>query len=225
MYSLFLIRITKMKSYEFILFDLDGTLTDPGVGITNSVSYALSKFGISVEDKRELYSFIGPPLIDSFKAYYGFSEEDAKKAVSYYREYFRSDGMFENTVYDGVQETLEELKKRGKKLIVATSKPEEFAEKILEHFDLKKYFYGVAGASMDEKRNKKEDVIAYAIDRFDIVPEKAVMIGDREYDVFGGRTFGMYTVGVLFGYGSKEELEAAGADAIVSDFSELLNIL
>lgn len=212
--------------YEFILFDLDGTLTDPGIGITNSVAYALSKFGIKVEDRQELYSFIGPPLVDSFEKYYGFSEEDAKKALGYYREYFRAGGMFENTVYDGVAETLNELNKEGKKLIVATSKPEEFAEQILEHFDLRKYFYGVAGASMDEKRNKKEDVLAYAIDRFEIKePESAVMIGDRKYDILGGKAFRMYTVGVLFGYGTKEELESAGADILVSEFSELLNII
>ncbi len=211
--------------YEFILFDLDGTLTDPGIGITNSVSYALSKFGIKVENRQELYRFIGPPLVDSFEKYYGFSEEEAKKALGYYREYFRAGGMFENTVYDGVVETLNELNKEGKKLIVATSKPEEFAEQILEHFDLKKYFHGVAGASMDEKRNKKEDVIAYAIDRFGIETEKAVMIGDREYDILGGKAFDMYSVGVLFGYGTKEELESAGADILVSEFSELLNII
>jgi len=217
--------MVKVKNSEYILFDLDGTLTDPGVGITNSVAYALSRFGINAEDKRELYKFIGPPLIDSFKKYYGFSEKDAKKALGHYREYFKVRGMFENTVYDGVAETLNELNKQGKKLIVATSKPEEFAEQILEYFDLKKYFFGIAGASMDEKRNKKEDVIAYAINRFGIETEKAVMIGDREYDILGGKAFDMYSVGVLFGYGTKEELESAGADILVYEFSELLNII
>ncbi len=217
--------MVKVKNSEYILFDLDGTLTDPGVGITNSVAYALSKFGINVEDKRELYSFIGPPLIDSFKKYYGFSEEDAKKALGHYREYFKVRGMFENTVYDGVAETLNELNKQGKKLIVATSKPEEFAEQILEYFYLKKYFFGIAGASMDEKRNKKEDVIDYAIKRFNIVPEKAVMIGDREYDIYGGKAFQMHTIGVLFGYGGKDELSNAGADIIISNFNELLSVL
>ena len=140
--------------YDFILFDLDGTLTDPGVGITNSVAYALRKWGIEVEDRKELYTFIGPPLSASFAKYYGFSEEDSLKCVDYYREYFGDIGIFENEVYDGIHDLLTHLKETGKTLVLATSKPEQYAKRILEHFDLAKYFDYVSGASMDESRNK-----------------------------------------------------------------------
>ena len=132
--------------------------------VTNSVIYALKKWGIEVRERSELYCFIGPPLSASFKKYYGFSEEDALKCVEYYREYFRDRGIFENKVYDGIPELLEKLKKSGKILILATSKPEIFAKQILDHFDLTKYFDFVAGASMDESRNKKADVIRYALE-------------------------------------------------------------
>ena len=145
--------------YDIILFDLDGTLTDPGEGITNSVAYALGKYGIEVTDKKELYKFIGPPLKDSFMKYYGFSEEEAIKAIEYYREYFRDTGIFENKVYEGVEDMLSTIKESGRRIILATSKPEEFAVRILQHFGLKKYFNVVAGASMDSSRSKKGIVV------------------------------------------------------------------
>ena len=126
--------------YRYILFDLDGTLTDPGMGITNSVAYALDKFSITVPDRSELYKFIGPPLVDSFMNYYGFSEEDANRAVAYYREYFKPTGIYENEIYDGVPELLEGLKAQGKTVILATSKPEIFAHEILKHFGIFSYF-------------------------------------------------------------------------------------
>ena len=151
------------KIYNTVLFDLDGTLTDPAIGITNSVSYALKKWNIEVSCRSELYKFIGPPLVDSFCKYYGFSKDDADLAVKYYREYFADKGLFENSVYDGVIEMLTELKKRGKRLIIATSKPELFSKRILEHFELDGYFDFLAGATMDSSRVKKADVIAYAI--------------------------------------------------------------
>jgi phosphoglycolate phosphatase len=123
-------------SYRYCLFDLDGTLTDPGIGITNSVMYALRKFGISVSDRSELYSFIGPPLGESFQKQYGFSEEQSRQAVEYYREYFRAGGIFENTVYDGIPELLKELKRKGVTVALATSKPYEVAVQIVRHFGL-----------------------------------------------------------------------------------------
>lgn len=125
--------------YQTVLFDLDGTLTDPGEGITNSVVYALKKYGIEVSDKTELYKFIGPPLHESFQVFYGFSEEKAQEAVKYYREHYSKTGIFENKVYDGMEDTLELLKNSGRRLVVATSKPEKFAKQIL-HFHLIKYF-------------------------------------------------------------------------------------
>ena len=121
-------------AYNIFLFDLDGTLTDSSLGITNSVIYALKKYGITVEDRRSLYRFIGPPLTDSFRDFYGFSEEKALEAVGFYREYYRDKGIFENRVYEGMEETLKELKNRGKRLIVATSKPEPFARRINRSF-------------------------------------------------------------------------------------------
>ena len=211
--------------YDVILFDLDGTLTDPGVGITNSVAYALEHYGINVQDKRSLYCFIGPPLADSFIKYYGFDEKKAIEAISVYREYFRDKGIFENEVYEGVRELLEKIKAAGKRVVLATSKPEEFAVRILEHFNLIEYFDVVAGASMDEKRNKKGDVISYAMEKGGFTGENAVMIGDREHDIFGAKENGLPSIGVLYGYGSKEELEAAGADYIAPTVEDIFPIL
>lgn len=211
--------------YKTVLFDLDGTLTNPGVGITNSVAYALRKYGIEVEDKKALYSFIGPPLCDSFMKYYGFSKEKGMEAVMVYREYFATKGLFENEVYEGVRELLEKIKASGRKTVLATSKPEEFSVKILEHFDLLKYFDVVAGASMDEKRNKKGDVIRYAMKKGGFSSEGAIMIGDREHDVFGAKENGMDCIGVLYGYGSRRELEKAGAIKIAEAVSDIFLLL
>lgn len=210
---------------DTIFFDLDGTITDPVVGITNSVAYALSKFGIEENDRKKLYPFIGPPLYDSFVNYYGMTHNDANLAITYYREYFAPIGIFENEVYDGVYDMLGSLKANGKTLVLATSKPEEFARSILEHFDLVKYFDLVFGATMDEKRNKKDEVIAYALSESGTDPQNGVMVGDRKYDVCGGRKNGLLTVGVLFGYGNRKELSEAGADHIVESVCELQKLL
>ena len=212
--------------YNTILFDLDGTLTDPGIGITNSVAYALDKWGINVNDRVELYKFIGPPLVESFEKYYGFSHDDALLALKYYREYFSEKGLFENEVYDGIVELLEDLKAQGKRLIVATSKPEVYSKRILEHFDLYKYFDFLAGATFDEKRVKKNDVIAYAIESCGIDDlSRVVMIGDREHDVLGSACFGIDSIGVLWGYGSREELNAAGATYIAEKVEDIRKII
>ena len=211
--------------YSTILFDLDGTLTDPAEGITNSVAYALEKYGIEVENKRSLCSFIGPPLNDSFIKFYGFSPEKAMEAISVYREYFRDKGIFENKVYDGVPELLDKIKKSGRKIVLATSKPEEFAERILEHFNLVGYFDVVAGASMDEKRNKKGDVIRYAMEKGGFSTEGAVMIGDREHDIIGAKQNSLPSIGVLYGYGDFNELRSAGADYIASTVEEIYKFL
>ena len=211
--------------YNTVLFDLDGTLTDPAEGITNSVAYALEHYGISVEDKKILYSFIGPPLKDSFIKYYGFNEEKAMEAIFVYREYFRDKGIFENEVYEGVEEMLEKIKDSGKSIVLATSKPEEFAVRILEHFNLIGYFDVVAGASMDEKRNKKGDVIKYAMEKGGFSVDGAVMIGDREHDILGAKENNLPSIGVLFGFGSREELEKAGADYIAETVEDIFDLL
>ena len=197
---------------HIILFDLDGTLTDPKEGITKSVQHALQAYGIDEPDLDKLCPFIGPPLSDSFKEYYGFSEAQAREAIGHFHEYFTKQGMFENKVYPGIREMLTRLKDAGLTLAVATSKPEPFAIQILEHFDLLSYFTLVGGADMEEIRVRKGDVIAYTLDRLGTTPEesKVIMVGDRKHDVLGARENGLPCAGVLYGYGSREELEEAG---------------
>lgn len=215
-----------MAGYAYILFDLDGTLTDPGEGITRSVAYALRHFGIEVTDRTTLYPFIGPPLRESFQRYYGFSDEQTTQAVGWFREYFETVGLFENTVYPGVPEMLAALTAAGKRLVLATSKPEAFARQILEHFSLASYFAYIAGANMDETRTRKAEVVAYALKSVGITDlSRAVMVGDREYDVRGAREAGLATVGVLYGYGSRAELEQAGAIATAASVEQLQAIL
>lgn len=212
--------------YQNLLFDLDGTLTDPGEGITNSVAYALNKYGISVADRSTLYPFIGPPLIESFMHYYSFTKQEAERAVSYYREYFSETGIFENTPYEGIHETLEQLRACGKRLFVATSKPEPFAKRIIEHFGLTQYFDYVAGASFDEQRSEKWDVIRYALDTCDLRDNRqTVMIGDRKHDVLGAQKNDLDSIGVLWGYGDRNELSSAAATHIVETQSELISLL
>lgn len=214
-----------MNRYKFALFDLDGTLTDPGEGITRSVQYALAKFGICVEDRRELYCFIGPPLHESFEVYYGFSRQDAMRAVDYYREYYAVKGIFENKVYEGIPEALAALRERGVRISLATSKPEGYAKQILEHFDLIGYFDAVAGSNMDGTRTKKAEVVERALMLLgnpDV--HDCVMIGDREHDVLGGAAHGMDTIGVTFGYGSEQELQKAGATHVAHSPLETVEI-
>ena len=215
-----------MKNYDVVLFDLDGTLTDPAVGITNSVMHALKKYGISVDDRRELYKFIGPPLHESFENFYGFSREEALQAVEYYREYYRDTGIYENIVYDGVETMLKTLCESGKKIILATSKPEIFAREILRYFDLEKYFYYSAGANLDGSRTDKAEVIEYALREGNVDDKSAaVMVGDREHDIIGANKNGLDSIGVLFGYGNRAELENAGATYVAETVENLYKIL
>lgn len=215
-----------MKKYTDILFDLDGTLTDPKVGITKSVAYALRSFGIEVEDLDSLCKFIGPPLRVSFREYYGFSEADCNKAIEKYREYFRETGMFENQVYPGVEDLLKNLKQSGRRLFIATSKPTVFTVRILEYFDLLRYFDYVAGSELDGSRDKKSDVIRFALQQNGLTDlENVVMVGDREHDVIGAKENGIDAVGVLYGYGDRAELENAGATYTVETVGELYKLL
>ena len=207
-------------SYDIILFDLDGTLTDSAEGIVNSVIYALKRKGIPYASKRELRRFVGPPLQASFRDYCGFSEEEAKDAVRIFREYFTEKGIYENAVYEGVPEMLSALSEAGFTLAVATSKPEAFAGQILARFDLAKYFSVIAGASMDG--TDKPTVIRLALSRLHTEPSSRVlMVGDREHDIFGAKEVGISSLGVLYGYGSKEELEEAGAAYIAASPSAI----
>lgn len=213
-------------NFDTILFDLDGTLTDPAEGITNAVSYALKKMGISPPDKKDLLKFIGPPLAESFEKYYNLSKEDSYTAVDIYREYFAPYGIFENRVYDGVDDLLKTLKDSGKTIALATSKPTVFARKILEHFDLDKYFDIIVGSNLDGTLTDKGEVIATVIEKIkgiDLL--KTAMIGDRHHDIIGAIKNGVLPIGVTFGYGSVEELKDSGAMQIANSIAELKEIL
>lgn len=214
-----------MKKY--LLFDLDGTLTDPGVGITSCVQYALQSFGIEEPDATKLYKFIGPPLRDSFMNFYGFDTAKADEAVAKYRERFQDTGIFENEVYEGIPKMLHTLQSKGFFLAVASSKPQVYVERILEHFDLAKYFKVIAG-STDAAENKA-DVIQDALNRLfsykHIQKSQIYMIGDRSFDVEGAKALGIDSVGVTYGYGDIEELKDAKADYIVRSVEELEKFL
>lgn len=211
---------------KYVLFDLDGTLTDSFEGITKSVQYALRHYNIEVDNLEELRKFIGPPLVDSFKAFYNFNDEESKKAVEKYRERFSKTGIFENRVYDGIYELLEELKAENKILIVATSKPKIFADRIIKHFNLDKYFDDICGSNLDGTLNNKSEVIAFAIKNNKIKNlNQVIMSGDRKHDIIGAKQNGIESVGVLYGYGNLEELTNEHADYIAHDVSELGKII
>jgi len=214
-----------MLNKKYILFDLDGTLTDPFEGITKSVQYALKYFGID-EKLENLRDFIGPPLKDEFMKCYNFDEQMAEKAIEKYREIYLVEGIYQNKIIDGIPKLLEELQNNGKNLILATSKPIESAEIVMNYFDLKKYFTFLAGSTYKGERHTKSDVIEYALGQSNVTDvSQAVMIGDRKHDVLGAKDFAMQSIGVLFGYGDRAELELAGADFIVETVLDLRKIL
>lgn len=209
-----------------LIFDLDGTLTDPEEGITRCVAHALEGFGIHVEDTHTLTPFIGPPLKDSFMRFYGFSEEEALRAVALYRERFSDVGIFENAPYPGIGPLLGRLREAGLTLAVASSKPEVYVRRILEHFDLAAPFAAVCGSELDGRRVKKAEVVAYALETLGLVPSPAaVMVGDREYDVLGAHGAGLRCVGAVWGFGGREELSRAGAEWLADSVEELDSIV
>lgn len=216
-----------MKNY--LLFDLDGTLTDPKVGICTCVQYALASFGIEEPDLDKLEPFIGPPLKDSFIKFYNMSEEQAETAVAKYRERFQDTGIFENRLYDGIPQMLQALNSKGMFLAVASSKPTVFVERILEHFGIRKYFKVVVGSELDGRRVNKDEVVEEALRRLfgdkPIEKNKVYMIGDRKFDVEGAKAMGVDSVGVTYGYGDMEELREAKADYIVRSVEELQRFL
>ena len=212
--------------YDYIFFDLDGVLTDSGEGIVNSALYALEKYNIDVNEKSELKKFIGPPLQDSFSTDYGFNEEELEGVIATFREYYSEKGIFENALFPNVEEVLKELKKKKKKLVVATSKPEVFTMKILMHFNILKYFEYVSAATLDSSKVKKDLIIKEAINALGIKDlSKVVMIGDRKQDVLGASKNGIECVGALWGYGSKEELTKAGATLFAESPLKLLELI
>ena len=208
--------------YTSVFFDLDGTLTDSSEGITKCAQLALNHFGIPAEDRDTLRVFIGPPLRDSFPKF-GVPEDGVEEAVTVFRSRYNTVGKFENVPYEGIRQILEALTARGARLYVATSKPETTAVEILNKFDLAKYFRIICGATMDGGRDSKESVIRYLLTQTD--GRQAVMVGDTAYDVVGAKAFGIPTVGVSWGFGSRQEMLEAGADCVVDSMEQLLAVL
>lgn len=214
-----------LSTVTSLLFDLDGTLTDPKEGITRSVEYALNQFGQTVAHPDELIPYIGPPLYDSFIELAGMSPEDAQKAVGYYRERYRVTGIYENMVIPGIPALLTDLRNMGFSLYVATSKPTVFAEEILRYYGLDGFVKFVGGSNLDGTRSKKAEVIAYVLEQNGLKPEESLMIGDRKHDIIGAAACGVLSLGVTFGYGTEAELSAAGADFIAYRVEEIREML
>lgn len=208
---------------KVILFDLDGTLTDSGEGIINCVVYALNHFGLPIPPARELRSVVGPPLHDSL-ARYGVPPQKLDEGVAVFRSRYNPIGIYENTPYPGIREMLAALKQGGFRLCIATSKPEDMANRVLKHFDLASFFDTVCGGSMDESRSSKSDVIAYLLEQNGRA-DNMVMVGDTKFDVLGAAAHGIPTIGVAWGYGETADMEAAGAVAIASSPEQLLQLL
>ena len=211
-------------AWQYIFFDLDGTITDSAPGITNSIIYARKKWGLEPGANADYLKFIGPPMPQSYEEYWGFSHEDAVRFLEDYREYFAARGLYENDVYPGVLPLLQDLKAAGKTLYIATTKPTGFSERIAERFGFAEYFDMISGSDLD-KTNTKFAVIEAARARFSVDMTRAVMIGDRAHDVEGAHEHGIPCIGVAWGFGSRDELESAGADYIVDNAEELRTLL
>lgn len=218
-----------MKNYSTVLFDLDGTIIDSSPGVIKSIQYSLLHFGFTEETvpkKEDLLFFIGPPLDDSFSKIFGDDKETIQAAIEKYRSMYSTEGLLDTYLYPGVAELIRRLAKAGKKLILATSKPEVFAVRIMDHFGLTEYFTCIGGASLDSSRQNKEDVIRYALEKVgNPSTDDCVMVGDRLFDINGAKTFSMDSIGVLYGFGSKEELEDAGATYIAKTAEDVGDML
>lgn len=209
-----------MKKYDSILFDLDGTLTESGIGITRCAAYALEQMHLEIPE--DLNVFIGPPLRQTFLQF-GVKEENVDEAIRIFRSRYTTIGKFENQPYEGVKEMLKQLKEDGYHLYVATSKPEPVAKEILEHFDLAKYFEEIAGASLDASRESKKDVIAYLLQKIDC--KRCIMVGDTEFDVIGAKENGIDCIGVKYGYGTVKSMLKSGVRAIIDQPIDLVEVL
>ena len=214
-----------MTAHQVLLFDLDGTLTDPKPGITKSIQYALAQYGIHEPDLEKLVPFIGPPPTESFQLYYGFDAAQARQAVAFYREYYTA-SMYDNAVYPGIVDLLAALVAQQKRLLVATSKLTHFAEQILAHFQLDVYFERIIGSNLDGTREAKSEVIAYALAADPaIARHTALMIGDRKHDILGAHENGLHSVAVGYGYGTQDELMTASPTHLVSTVEQLARLL
>lgn len=215
------------QNIKYILFDLDGTITDPFEGISKSIIYAAESMGIGVDGPNSLKCFIGPPLFSQFKEFFGFDDQQAENAVKEYRKRYSEIGWKECTLTEGAEKLLSELKEKGYILALATSKPEVFAAKILDYFDLSKYFAFAGGAQLEHTgRNEKADIIAYVLEKLGVTDKSAVlMVGDRYHDIEGARANGIKSLAVLCGYGSAEEFKEHGADFIAENMEEAGKII
>ncbi len=215
-------------NFHTVAFDLDGTLTDPFRGLTSGFRYAFRKMNIDYGDDEVLKSFIGPSLRDEWMRLYGLTPDEVEQAVAYFREYYSVYGWWDNDLYSGIPELLSDLKRAGKRIVLATSKPEVHSRKILGKFDLFKYFDFACGASFDNSRERKSDVLRFALDSIGLTPDSydgVVLVGDTKYDIEGARSVGVHSVGVLWGYGSRDVLVYEGADLIAEDVDALRHIL
>ena len=212
--------------FSYILFDLDGTISDPEAGITKSVQYALDSFGIHEPDTTKLRPFIGPPLRDSFMEFYGFTAEQAEVAVAKYRERFSVTGLYENTLYPGMRELLRDLRQAGAHLGIASSKPSVYVEEILNYFEIRQYFEVVVGSELSGQREKKAEVLEETLRRFGSFDRsQAVLVGDRKYDIEGAKAAGIHQIGVEYGFAQPGELSGAGAEIVVRDVDGLRRVL
>lgn len=215
-----------MNNIDLVLFDLDGTITDPAEGIINSIARALFAMNRTMISEEICRRFIGPALMDSFTRYCNMTPDEARQAIVHFREYYGEHGMFECYVFDGIESLFGRLKAAGKRLAVATAKAEPFARKLLAHYGIDTYFDCIAAASLDNARNDKASIISYALSSLGVTdPSRAVMIGDREFDITGAHEAGMRAIGVLYGYGTREELERAGAEYIVESPEQVGNVI
>ena len=210
-----------MKKYETILFDLDGTLTDPAKGLTLGFEYALRKMGMPPESREALRRFIGPPLLDVWQTEYGLTKAEAERMIAVFREYYDVYGWWDNTPYEGIREQLGILKSRGYRLLVATSKPERTAKRVLSLFALDKYFEFIGGAESGSERYTKTAVLKYVLESTGTSLDGAILVGDRMYDAEGAREVGIDSLGVLWGHGSQEEIDSSGFAHIIKDVEDL----
>ena len=215
-----------MKKYNIIAFDLDGTLTNPEKGLVKSFSYTFDKMGIPYNSADELKRFIGPPLYEEWQRCFGLTPEESAKALLFFREYYAEYGWWDNEIYPGVADMLKALKSGGKKIILATSKPEVFAKKILDLFEISCYFDFIGGASSDKTRDKKHEVLTYSLDAVGATDkDQCILVGDRVYDAEGAKICGIDSLGVLYGHGSYEEIESAGFTYVCNDVSDVTKLL
>ena len=215
-----------MKKYDVIAFDLDGTLTNPEMGLVAGFRYAFDKLGIEYESADSLKRFIGPPLFDEWKRCFGLSDTECAEALRVFREYYDVFGWRENEIYPGIKELLSSLKLLGRTLVVATSKPERVANKVLDYFDISKYFDFISTATIDKRRDKKCEVLEYALNSIGSPDKhKCILVGDRRFDAEGAGIVGIDSLGVLYGHGSRDEILAAGFDYIANSVSDIYDIL